>query len=144
MSEENKAAVRRFFEEVWNQGQLDALDELLSADYVDNEPQNPNAGTPGAEGMKRTISMYRDAFPDLRFTIDDLLADGDKAVCRWTATGTHEGDLAGMPATGKTSTVSGISIDRFEGGKIVEGWTNWDTLGMLQNLGAVPAAQAVG
>ena len=140
MSEENKAAVRRYFEEAWSAGNVDVLDELLSPDYVDHDPQDPHAETPGPEGTKQALAMYREAFPDLSISIEEQFADGDVVITRWTASGTHEGDLPGLAATHRRSTVSGISIDRFEGGRIVEGWTNWDTRGLLQQLGAVPAA----
>jgi steroid delta-isomerase-like uncharacterized protein len=139
MSEQNKAAARRFFE-AWSSGELDAYDEILAADYQDHDTQNPNAGTRGPEAAKRTAAMYRAAFPDSHFEIEAQFADGDHVITRWTATGTQEGELMGMPASGKHVEVTGISVDRFEGGRVVEGWTNWDTLGMLQQLGAVPEA----
>jgi steroid delta-isomerase-like uncharacterized protein len=145
MSEENKAVARRFFE-LWEQGDLDALGEVLAQDSVDHDPYNPH-GQEGLEGAKKTIAMYRDAFPDTSFTIEDQLVDGDKVATRWTATGTHQGELMGMQPTGKKATLSGITIDRIEDGRIVEGWTNWDTLALMQNIGAIPeqepaAAQA--
>jgi steroid delta-isomerase-like uncharacterized protein len=145
MSEENKAIARRFFE-LWEKGDLDALEEVLAPDSVDHDPYNPH-GQEGLEGGKKTIAMYRAAFPDTSFTIDDQVADGDKVVTRWTATGTHEGELMGVPPTGTKSSVTGITIDRIENGKIVEGWTSWDTLGLMRNIGAIPdqepaAAQA--
>jgi steroid delta-isomerase-like uncharacterized protein len=138
MSEQNKAVARRFFE-AWNEGDLDALDEVMSPDAENHDPQDPFPSDTGPEAAKKLVSMYREAFPDVRFEVEHQVAEGDYVVTRWTATGTHEGELMGIPGTGKSSTVTGISIDRFEGGKVVEGWTNWDTLGMLQQLGAVPA-----
>ena len=93
-------------------------------------------------GGKKTIAMYREAFPDTSFEIEDQLAEGDKVVTRWTATGTMEGELMGMQPTGKNATITGITIDRIEKGKIVEGWTNWDTLAMMQNIGAIPEQEA--
>jgi steroid delta-isomerase-like uncharacterized protein len=137
MSEDNKATARRFFE-AWTSGDLDAFDEIQAPDYQDHDAQNPNAATPGPEGAKRTAEMYRAAFSDTRFEIEQQFADGDYVITRWTAHGTHDGELMGMPATGKQVSITGITIDRFEGGKIVEGWTNWDTMGMMQQLGAVP------
>jgi steroid delta-isomerase-like uncharacterized protein len=142
MSEPNKAAARRFYD-AWSSGDLDAFDEILAPSYRDHDTQNPNAATAGPEAAKSTAEMYRAAFSDSRFEIEQQFADGDCVVTRWTAHGTHDGELMGMPATGKQVTISGITIDRFEDGKVVEGWTNWDTLGMMQQLGAVPeAAQA--
>ena len=139
MSEENKAAVRAMFE-AWSTGDLGVVDEIVAPDASDHDPYNPHGGE-GAEGLKKTMAMYREAFPDVRFTIEDQIAEGDKVVTRWTATGTHQGELMGAPATGKTSTISGIGIDRFEDGKIVEAWNSWDTLGMFQQLGLVQQAE---
>ena len=86
--------------------------------------------------------MYRQAFPDLRMTVEAMFADGDCVITRWTAVGANTGEIPGMPATGKQSTVTGVTIDRIEDGKIVESWTNWDTLGMLQQLGIAPGQEA--
>jgi steroid delta-isomerase-like uncharacterized protein len=139
MSDQNKSIARRALE-IFGSGDLDELDELVSEDAVDHDTQNPFAGIHGPEGAKRTAGIYRAAFSDLQITVEDQLADGDKVVTRWKAVGTQDGDLAGLPASGRSSTVTGITIDRIEGGKIVESWGNWDTLGMMQQLGAVPAA----
>jgi steroid delta-isomerase-like uncharacterized protein len=140
MSEENKAVARRFYE-AWSEGNLDALDELVAADAVDHDAYNPH-GQEGLEGAKKTIAMYREAFPDTSFEIEDQLAEGDKVVTRWTATGTHEGELMGMQPTGRKATITGITIDRIEDGKVIEGWTNWDTLAMMQSIGAIPEQEA--
>jgi steroid delta-isomerase-like uncharacterized protein len=139
MSEENKAIARRFFDLV-NDRNLDGLTEIIAPDAVDHDPQNPLPGT-GPEVAQQVMAGYIQAFPDLRITVDDQIAEGDRVATRWTGTGTHQGDLMGIPGSGKHSTVTGISIDRIENGKIVESWTNWDTLGMLQQLGAITAAQ---
>jgi steroid delta-isomerase-like uncharacterized protein len=138
VSDQNKALVSSFYE-AWNSGNLDAFDEILSSEYQDHDAQNPNAGTRGPEGAKATAAGYRAAYPDSHFAIDALLADGDYVIARWTATGTHDGELMGIPPTGKAVSVSGITIDRVENGKVVEGWTNWDTIGMMQQLGVIPA-----
>ena len=139
MSDQNKAIARRALE-TFGSGDLDELDKLVSEDAVDHDTQNPNAGIHGPEGAKRTASIYRAGFSDLQITVEDQIAEGDKVVTRWTAAGTQDGDLAGLPASGRRATVTGITIDRIDGGKIVESWGNWDTLGMMQQLGAVPAA----
>lgn len=141
MSEQNKALARRALE-LFSAGDLDQMDALVSEDAVDHDAQNPNRDIHGPEGAKRTAAIYRSAFPDLRITIEDQIAEGDKVVTRWTAVGTQDGDLPGFPASGRTSTITGIGIDRIDGGKIVETWGNWDTLGMMQQLGAIPAAAA--
>jgi steroid delta-isomerase-like uncharacterized protein len=139
MSEENKAIARAVYE-AWETGDLDRLDDLIAPDAVDHDPYNPH-GSEGLEGFKKTITMYREAFPDTQFAIEDQIAEGDRVVTRWTATGTHEGELMGAAPTGKKASVTGIGIDRIEDGKIAEVWVSWDTLGMMRNLGLIPEAQ---
>lgn len=141
MSTENKALARRVIEEIWNKGNLAVADQAIGANYVSHDPADPNPGR-GPQAMKQQVTMYLTAFPDLQFTIDEMLADGDKVVTRWTSRATHKGDLNGIAPTGKQINLTGISIDRIEGGKIVEAWTNWDTLGMMQQLGVVPQMAA--
>jgi steroid delta-isomerase-like uncharacterized protein len=136
MSEQNKALERRFAEEVWNQGNLAVLDELLAPQFV--EYTAPPGLPPGPAGLKAFVQMYRAAFPDAHLTIEDLLADGDKVVSRWTGTGTHLGPLFGIPATGKKMSVEGIGIHRYSEGKIIESWNVFDQLSMLQQLGVIP------
>lgn len=136
MSEQNKAKARRLFSEVWNKGDAGVVDELVAGNVVNRDPSNPS-DVIGTGAYKQLVSTYRTAFPDIHFTIDDLIAEGDKAVCRWTARGTHRGDLLGIAATGKQLTNTGISIVRFEGGKAVEIWVNRDALGLMQQLGVV-------
>lgn len=131
-----KAMVRRELEEVYGAGNLDVVDEIVSTGYVGHDSAIPEPlRGPGA--VKQAAAGYRAAFPDLRLTIESQIAEDDVVVTRWTATGTHQGELFGIAPTGKQATVSGISIDRFSGGKVAESWTNWDTLGLLQQLGAV-------
>jgi steroid delta-isomerase-like uncharacterized protein len=137
MSEQNKAISRRLVEEAFNEGKLDVIDELVAPDFVNHDPSDPG-GIRGPEGLKKFVRTYRSAFPDIRVTFEDQIAEGDKVVSRWSGSGTQKGELMGMPASGKQATVTGITIDRLEGGKIIESWNNWDTLGMLQQLGAVP------
>ena len=136
--EENKAMDRRFYEEVWNGGNLAVVDEFVAANYVDHDPQ-PTGAVEGVEGIKQSVTMYRTAFPDAHFTIEDQIAERDLLVTRWRARGTHQGPLMGIPPTGKPAMVTGISITRWASGKVVEGWTNFDALGLLQQLGAVPS-----
>lgn len=137
MSAENKALVRRFYEEVWGNHSLDALDELVTTDAVDHEL--PPGLPPGREGMKAFLGMFLSAFPDTKMTVEDALAEGDKVATRWSATGTHTGELMGIPATGKQINVTGLDINRISGGKIVEHWGQFDQMGMMQQLGVVPA-----
>ena len=136
MSEKNKAIARRIFEEVWK-GNLEVANEVVAANYVAH-----GLGVelpPGPEGFKQFVSIYRTAFPDVQFTVEDQIAEGDTVTTRWTARGTHKGELMGIPPTGKETVVTGISINKFAGDKSVEAWNNWDGLGMMQQLGVVPA-----
>lgn len=136
MSEENKALVRRVYEQVWNNKDLDALDELFAPDIVNHEA--PPGLPPGIEGSKAYLGMFMSAFPDTQMTIEDQIAEGDKVLTRWTATGTHTGELMGIPATGKQVTVTGLDLSRIAGGKVVEAWGQFDQMGMMQQLGVVP------
>lgn len=138
MSAENKALARRLVEEAFNAGRLEVVDELVASDFVEHDPSLTEE-VRGPAGVKELIAGYRAAFPDIRITIEDQIADGDYVVSRWSGTGTHQGELMGMPATGKQATVTGITIDRIADGRIAESWDNWDTLGMMQQLGAIPA-----
>ena len=140
MSEENKALVRRFLEEAFNKGNLGVVDEICASDYVLHDPASPEE-IRGPEGIKGFVQMYRSAFPDSHITLEDLIAEGDKVVSRWTARGTHQGELFGIPPSGNQVEVSGITISRFEGGKFVEDWSNSDTLGLMQQIGAVPSQE---
>ena len=133
-TEENKANTRRFYEEVWGKGNLDVADELSAENFVDHNPVDPNL-PPGIEGFKQMVPMFRTAFPDLQFTIEDMIAEGDKVVSRLTMRATHQGEFMGVPATGKQVTVTGMNISRHANGKYVEDWGNWDALGMLQQFG---------
>ena len=135
MSEENKAAARAVFE-VWSSGELDRLDELVAPGVVHHDPYDPN-GDQGLDGMKRTIEFNRAAFPDMRLEVEDQIAEGDKVVTRWRGEMTHLGELGSAPPSGEHATISGITIDRFEGGKIVEAWRSMDTLGLLRGIGAL-------
>ncbi len=137
MSDQNKNAVRRLFEEVWNKGYVPVADELFAPAYTHHDSSTPDVGR-GPESEKKRVSLYRNAFPDLRLTIEDLIAEGETVMARWSCRGTHRGDLNGIAPTGKQFTISGVSIARFASGKMVEGWVNWDALGLMQQLGVVP------
>jgi steroid delta-isomerase-like uncharacterized protein len=139
MSEENKVIARRFREEIWNTGNATIADDICApnSNHHNNDPLTPDFGR-GPASLKELVNMYRSAFPDARCTIDDLVAEGDRVVIRWTGRGTHQGKLGGLSPTNKTATVTGMDILRVTGGKIQESWTNWDTLGMLQQLGVAP------
>ena len=136
MTEDNKALNRRFVEEVINQGNTDAIDELIDPGVVDHAA--PPGFPTGREGAKQFAAMMRSAFPDLHQTIEDMIAEGDKVVMRSTWSGTHEGEFMGIPATGRQVTVSAIDITRVADGRLVEHWEQFDALGLMQQLGVVP------
>jgi steroid delta-isomerase-like uncharacterized protein len=136
-TEDNKALVRRFYEEGWNQGNLAVFDELLAPNHVLHDPGFPQP-IHGLEGFKQYYGGYATAFPGNQITVEAYIAEGDTVVSRWTGRGTHKGDLLGIPPTGKQVTVTGITINRIANGKIAEDWSNYDMLGMLQQLGVVP------
>jgi steroid delta-isomerase-like uncharacterized protein len=137
MSQENIAASKRLIEEAFNQGNLDVIDELVADDFVDHDPL---LGDQDVAGAKQSIAGYREAFPDIHFDIDDVFAAGDKVVYRWTGNGTFENELMGLqPTHEKGDPVRGVTIDRFEGGKVAESWTHFDTLTLMRNVGAVPS-----
>ena len=135
--EENKALVRRFFA-AWNEGKLDDCYALLAPEIVDHAV--PPGFPPGLEGVKQSTALVRRAFPDGQFTIEDLIAEGEQVVARWTVRAIHSGDFFGIPPTGKQVAVAGIDIVRLTHGKAVEHWRIFDQLGLLQQLGVVPAS----
>jgi steroid delta-isomerase-like uncharacterized protein len=143
-TESNKAIIRRFFEEAFNQGNLAVLDEIIAPNQVNGGPGALPGMPSGPEGAKALITTYRNAFPDLRFTIDEQVAEGNTVMTRWTAHGTHNGELAGIPATGRPATVVGVGVDRVENGKVVDSWGIFDQSGMLQQLGVIPAPGQAG
>ncbi len=113
------------------------MDELFAPNFVLHDPSVPQE-VRGIEAMKQYITMYRTAYPDTRFVVEDQIAEGDRVVTRWTGQGTHQGELMGISPTGNRVTVTGIEFDRVSGGKLQETWVNYDALGMMQQLGAVP------
>ena len=133
--DENKALARRFLEEVVNEGNQALADELVAEDFVDH---NPLPGLPpGKEGFIRSFGVFRAAFPDLAYAIQDLIGEDDKVVVRWTATGTHRGELMGIPPTETRIATTGVDIFRVADGKLAELWLSWDQLGMMEQLGVV-------
>ena len=142
-SEENKAVIRRFLKDFFEGGNLELVDELFAPDYVLHDPAVPGE-VRGPEGIKQFVSMYRSAYPDTHFTVEDQIAEGDRVVTRWTGQGTHEGELMGIPPTGNRVTVTGIEFDRVSDGKMQETWVNYDALGMMQQLGVIPPPEQAG
>ncbi len=140
MSAENVAASRRFIEEAFNHGELGVIDEIAADDFIDHDPM---AGDQDREGAKQSIAGYRQAFPDLHCTIEDIIDAGDKVVYRWSANGTFENEFMGLqPTHEKRDPIKGITIDRYEGSKCVESWSQWDSLTFMRDLGAIPEAAA--
>lgn len=128
--------VDRYVEEVWNKGNLDAVDDLLAEDYTHLTP--PPGMEPTREGFRKYVAMMKDAFPDLNLTVKDTIADGDKVVQRYTGEGTHEGELMDIPPTGNRIQIDGISIYTVQGGRIVEDATQVDFAGLLAQVNAIP------
>jgi steroid delta-isomerase-like uncharacterized protein len=128
--------VNRFTDKAWNGGDLDLIDELFATDYVGHDAPRPEP-VHGPEGMKDFLRMYHHAFSDAHITLDDVIVKDDRVVTRWTGRGTHDGDLMGIPATGTSIVFTGIRIFRLADGKIVEGWVNWDTFGLMRQLGKI-------
>ena len=142
MATDNQVLERRIFDEVWNGRHVEILDELLAPEFIFHDPQAP-LPVKGAEAYKQFVKYYVGAFPDLQFTIEHQMSDSEGVMTRWSCTGTHKGDLRDIPATGRPISLTGMTCSRISGGKFVEAWSNWDTLGMLQQLGAIPAQQPV-
>ena len=135
-AEENKAILRRWFEELWDRRNLDAIDEIVADNFVFHNA--PPGIPPDREGVRQLVTMMQAAFPDVRITVEDQIGEGDKVVTRWTFAGTHKGELMGIAPTGKQIAISVITINRIAGGKAAEGWEEVDRLGMMQQLGVVP------
>jgi predicted ester cyclase len=140
-AETNMIASRRLLEEPFNEGRLDVIDELVASNYVEHAPVPPGV-TPDRAGLRQAYQVYLTAFPDARVRVEHQIADGDYVAQRWSAEGTHQGELLGIPPTGRRVTVTGLDIDRFEGGKVIEHWGLFDQLSMLQQIGAVPQPEA--
>jgi steroid delta-isomerase-like uncharacterized protein len=136
-TEANKTVARRYFEEVRNRGDLGAIDDLFAPGFVLRVGGLPDVR--GSDGLRQSYGAFRAALPDLRFTVEDVIAEGDRVVVRWSARGTHQGPLLGVAATGRPVAITGIDVFRIDGGKIAEGWSNFDQLGLLRQVGAVPA-----
>lgn len=135
--EERKAFVRREIDELWNKGNLDEAETYFTSDFVGHEPANPE-GIEGPEGFKQRVVAVRSAFPDYHIRIVDQVAEGNRVVTRYVTTGTHEGELASIPPTGKWVEAAGVGVDYFSGDKISESWEYYDILGIMQQMGTIP------
>jgi steroid delta-isomerase-like uncharacterized protein len=138
MMESNKKIVHRFIEECWNKGDLSKAPELMAANCRFHDPVFPHLAA-GTENMRRHIESCRKGFPDLRFTIDDTIAERNEVVLHWTINGTQKGEFLGIPATNKKAMVTGTSIFRVENGKITEEWANWNLMSLMEQLGVATA-----
>ncbi len=135
--EGNKAIARRLAEELVQGGDLALVDELFAVDYVPHDPSDP--GRPGGrDGARQFIAMLHTGMSDVRYTIEDLIAEGDRVMYRWTLRGRHTGPFMGIPPTGNRIAIDGIDLFRIEAGRIAESWVAADALGMLQQLGVLP------
>ena len=134
--EDNKALVRRFVDEVQSAGNIDLIDEICSSEFVNHSI--PPGIPPDCEGIKILTAMFRGAFPDSYFTVEDMVAEGDKVVTRKTFHGTHEGEFMGIPPSGRSVSMGLIDIVRISEGRVVEHWSEGDSLGMMQQLGVIP------
>ncbi len=138
--QDNKALVRRYYDEVFNQREVDLVDQLAVQDYAEHDPF-PGQGD-GRADLKARVELILDAMNPLRFEVQDLVAEGDKVVVRWAQQGTHSGSFMGMPPTGREFTIAGIDIHRLREGRMAEHWHVVDLFALLQQLGAIPAPSA--
>jgi steroid delta-isomerase-like uncharacterized protein len=138
-TEQNKAVVRRFYDEMLSRHILDVAADLFTADFIDHDPDDPDGRVSGIEGAKEEVGVYISTFPDMTVSVDDIFAEGDRVAVRGTLRGTHNGALAGIPPTGKSVVVPAMQTFRMVDGKIAEAWLSIDRLAMLQQIGAIPA-----
>jgi steroid delta-isomerase-like uncharacterized protein len=142
-TEHNKAIVRRWSEELWSQGNLAVADEIVAPDYLRHDPGAPFVAR-GPGDVKRLVTMLRGVFPDIKIEVQDLIAEGDKVVSRYTSVATDTRGVAGRPPTGRVIRTLAIQIFRFKDGKVVESWAVRDDLGTFRQLGLVPPQVSLG
>jgi steroid delta-isomerase-like uncharacterized protein len=139
-AEANRQLFQRYFDKCANDGNLDLADEIFASDYLHHDPANPDPRpVVGPQGVRDHLTSLMGAFPDLKFEVEETIADDDQIIVRWTARGTNTGDYFGMPATGKPIEITGMNTWRVKDGQAIEGWVNRDDMGLLQQLGVVPA-----
>jgi steroid delta-isomerase-like uncharacterized protein len=136
MPEDNKSIVRRVMEEVWNKHNVALADDVVAPSWTHDDPHTPDFGK-GPEVFQKVVNFYLSAFPDLRFTTEDMIAEGDKVVTRYSATGTHRSEFNGIPPTNRSFTIKGTFIDRVTNGKLAGLQVSWDALGLLEQIGVV-------
>lgn len=138
MASDNKKIIRRLYEEVWNKRRLELMNELALPSHALNGP-NFFGSSIGPEAYRNQVLLFITGFPDLKFEVEDMIAEGDKVVSYWTLSGTHKGEFYGVPATNKKVSVDGITIHQMANGRIMDSYVSWDVWGMMQQLGVVPA-----
>jgi len=136
-AEQNVQLMRRWFQEVWNEGRIETVYELFSPEAIAHGQEGAEGEIHGPEEFVRFVQKIRGAFSEMQLTVEDVFATDDRGALRWSSVMTHNGETLGMPASGRTVRVRGVTLVRFANGKIVEGWDNWDELGMLQQIGAL-------
>ena len=139
MTVDNKAIIRRFYEELWDERNLEIIDQMVAPSHALQVPSHSGSAM-GPAAYKSQIQMYRQGFPDLEFTIEDLIGEGEKVVCCWTMSGTHQGEFMGVPATGKRMSVDGVTIHNVTNGKIMDSYVSLNLWDMMQQLGTIPAS----
>jgi predicted ester cyclase len=140
----NKLIGRRVLVELWGEGKLEVADELYATEYVDHVGRGPEASrVVGPTGIKQAVTLFRTAFPDLRYTVEAQIAEGELVLSRFSASGTQTGPFMGAPPSGKSVTYTGMDLNRIVRGKIVESWVNYDALALLQQLGLVPPVKGI-
>ena len=132
----NKAIVRRYFEDCLNQGKMETIDELISPTYVSHYPAGYDLGG-GPDDVKQIVSSVRRGFPNVHFTIEDFVSQGEKVAARWTFHGTHNGNFMGVAPTGREVVVAGVAVYRLADEKIEEVWLSWDVFGLFKQLGVL-------
>jgi steroid delta-isomerase-like uncharacterized protein len=140
MSDENKALVRRWFEELFNAQNLDVAEEITAQDSVSHDPLLTDLPS-GPEADKHIVNLYHGAFPDAQITVEDQISEGDKVLTRWTGRGTHQGEFMGVAPSGNRVEIAGMTVNRVSEDKIEETWTLYDALGMMQQIGAIPSPE---
>ncbi len=140
--EENIVLMRRWFKEVWNEGRVQTIYDLMAENGVGVGQDQPGVEIHGPRDFEALSNRLHGAFPDIKVTVEDTFGADDRVVVRWYATMTHTGDHLGIPATNKPVRITGITIARIEKGKIVQGWDNWDQLALMQQLSAAASASA--
>lgn len=138
MSDDNKTIVRQLYEEVWNKRRLELVDEIISPSHALHDPNLTDSAI-GPEAYKRQVTRFVTAFPDLHFNVEDMFGERDKLAVAWTISGTHRGEFMGIPASNKKVSVDGITLNHIVNGKIMDSYISWDALGLMRQLGVVPA-----